>query len=128
MSDGRRQLGEESESCAVGWLIKRGFEIVERNFRTRFGEVDVLAVKDEVLHLVEVRSRNLSYFEKGAGDIKFDGVCAQSVGKAKLRRITMTGQTFAAARGYERYDMRILVIEVNWYNSSCVKIRAVPVY
>lgn len=51
-----RAKGNLAEDRACGFLLEKGFAIIERNFYSRFGEVDVIAIKDEVLHFVEVKS------------------------------------------------------------------------
>ncbi|MDO4673607.1 YraN family protein [Campylobacter sp.] len=43
----------ENRACA--FLKKRGFELVERNFRSRMGEIDIIAKRDAILHFVEVK-------------------------------------------------------------------------
>ena len=51
-----RAKGNIAEDKAVCFLEENGFSIVERNFYSRFGEIDIIAAKDEVLHFVEVKS------------------------------------------------------------------------
>ncbi len=51
-----RAKGNIAEDRAVAFLYDDGFSIIERNFYSRFGEIDVIAAKDEVLHFVEVKS------------------------------------------------------------------------
>ncbi len=51
-----KKAGLEAESRACEWLISQGFEILERNFFARFGEIDIIAKKDETLHFIEVKS------------------------------------------------------------------------
>lgn len=51
-----RKKGDLAESKACDFLIKNGFRIIERNFYSKFGEIDIIALKDEVLHFVEVKS------------------------------------------------------------------------
>jgi putative endonuclease len=51
-----RAKGNIAEDKACAFLYENGFEIVERNFYSRFGEIDVIASKDEVLHFIEVKS------------------------------------------------------------------------
>ena len=51
-----RQKGNLAEDKACGFLDENGFMIVERNFYSRFGEIDIIASKDEVLHFIEVKS------------------------------------------------------------------------
>ena len=55
--DTRRQFGDRGEALAVALLEREGYEILERNVSCRFGEVDIIAVKDTVHCFVEVRSR-----------------------------------------------------------------------
>jgi len=51
--------GRTGEDLAVRFLIERGFKIVERNYRKKWGEIDIVAEKDDVLHFVEVKALRL---------------------------------------------------------------------
>jgi putative endonuclease len=51
-----RDKGKIAENRAVEYLKKRNFKIVTRNFYTKFGEIDIIAYKDEVFHFIEVKS------------------------------------------------------------------------
>jgi len=51
-----RAKGDLAEQKAVKLLVENGFMIVEQNFYSRFGEIDIIASKDEVLHFIEVKS------------------------------------------------------------------------
>jgi len=51
-----RAVGDIGEEKALGYLQKNGFNIVDRNVSSRFGEIDIIAMKDEILHFVEVKS------------------------------------------------------------------------
>lgn len=51
-----RAKGNQAEDKAVNFLFDNGFSIIERNFYSRFGEIDIIASKDGVLHFVEVKS------------------------------------------------------------------------
>jgi putative endonuclease len=55
--DPRRRLGEAGESLACRHLEARGFAVVERNFRTRYGELDVVAADSRYLVFCEVKTR-----------------------------------------------------------------------
>jgi putative endonuclease len=55
--DPRRRLGEAGETLACRHLEARGFEVVERNFRTRYGELDIIVADKRSLVFVEVKSR-----------------------------------------------------------------------
>lgn len=49
-------IGQLGEQIASGYLQNRGFQVIERNFRKKWGELDVVAEKDDVLHFVEVKA------------------------------------------------------------------------
>ena len=55
--DRRRALGRRGEDLAAGYLAELGFEILGRNVRTRYGELDIVARERETLVFVEVRAR-----------------------------------------------------------------------
>jgi putative endonuclease len=56
-ADPRRRLGAKGERLASEHLEARGFEIVERNFRTRHGELDLVVADDRFLVFCEVKTR-----------------------------------------------------------------------
>jgi len=51
-----RQKGNIAEERATAFLKERGFFIMERNYHSRFGEIDIIAKKGDVLHFIEVKS------------------------------------------------------------------------
>jgi len=51
-----RAKGDIAEDRAVEFLQERGFVVLERNFYSRFGEIDIVAKKGDTLHFVEVKS------------------------------------------------------------------------
>jgi putative endonuclease len=60
-TDARQELGRRGEQAAVDHLIRRGFSIVDRNYRTRWGELDIVACDDRVLVFCEVKARRLPH-------------------------------------------------------------------
>jgi putative endonuclease len=53
---GKREVGIAGEKIACQFLVKRGFKILERNFRRRWGELDIIAEKDGMVRIVEVKA------------------------------------------------------------------------
>jgi putative endonuclease len=82
--DERAAAGREAEESVCAYLGERGVRVVERNFRARGGEIDIIARDGDVLAFVEVRFRE----EDG------HGLPEETVGPVKRRRIV------AAARAY----------------------------
>jgi putative endonuclease len=58
-SDPRHALGALGERLAAEHLVRRGFEILERNYRTRWGELDIIAFDGRALTFCEVKSRRI---------------------------------------------------------------------
>ncbi len=53
----RKFLWRRGEKIAMEYLISRGYSIVERNYRTRIGEIDIITARDRTIAFVEVRTR-----------------------------------------------------------------------
>jgi len=77
-----RAKGDKAEERASEFLLNIGFLIIERNFYSRFGEVDIIALKDGVLHFVEVKS-----------GIDYESA-VQNITKRKLSRIIKTADVY----------------------------------
>lgn len=96
MSDKRQTFGAQSEDLAVWYLKKNGYKILEQNYRTRLGEIDIIAKEKKTIVFVEVKSRR---------SIRY-GSPKWSVTHQKQRKISMvalqylkkTRQIDAAAR------------------------------
>ncbi|MBD3796497.1 MAG: YraN family protein [Campylobacterales bacterium] len=77
-----RAKGNIAEDRSCEYLVENGFTMVERNFYSRFGEIDIIALKDEVLHFVEVKS----------GEDYESAI--QNITPTKLSRIIKTAQVY----------------------------------
>ena len=77
-----RAKGNLAEDKACEFLLENGFTIVERNFYSRFGELDVIAVKEGVLHFVEVKS-----------GVDYESA-VQNITPSKLSRMIKTGNVY----------------------------------
>ena len=52
----KRALGDLGEDIACKFLIKKGFDIIERNYWKKWGEIDIIAKKSNIIHFIEVKS------------------------------------------------------------------------
>ena len=77
-----RAKGNLAEDKACEFLLNSGFMIIERNFYSRFGEIDIIATKDGVLHFIEVKS-GLDYES-----------AIQNITPKKLSRLIKTGNVY----------------------------------
>ncbi len=97
----RAHAGAHAEGLAAKFLEARGLVIVDRNFRTRRGEIDLIARDGAVLVFVEVRLRRSQYFG-GAG---------ASITAAKCARLTAAARAYLGRLGAEppcRFDAVLL--------------------
>ena len=96
------EIGREAESLAALALQERGMRLVARNFRSRFGEVDLAALSGDTLVFVEVRALRSTRF----------ATPAETVTRAKSRRLVLTCQQFLQDTRLAWRDWRIDVAEV----------------
>jgi putative endonuclease len=96
MQNWKQKFGEQGETLAAKRLKKAGYKIIETNYRTRLGEIDIIAKDKDTIVFVEVKSRR---------SVKF-GNPKQAVTLRKQKKISMvalyylktTGQSTAKAR------------------------------
>jgi putative endonuclease len=60
--DGRCRTGESGEALAMKFLKKNGYKIIERNYRCKLGEIDIIAQDGNVLAFIEVKARRTGEF------------------------------------------------------------------
>ncbi len=90
--------GHKGETIAVIWLMLKGYRIVARRYKTKIGEVDIIARKRDVVAMVEVKARNSV------------GEAMDAVDRTTMRRIEAAGDIWLAkqrdfARLSVRYDL-----------------------
>jgi putative endonuclease len=56
------ELGKKGEAMAIAFLEKKGYVILEKNYRYQKAEVDIIAKKNNILSVVEVKMRSSNYF------------------------------------------------------------------
>jgi len=62
MEDFRKVLGARGEDLAVRYLKKKGYKVIERNYRCQWGEIDLVARQGDTLVFVEIKARTSSDF------------------------------------------------------------------
>lgn len=98
----KQKLGKQGERAAAEYLIRKGYRIIKFNYRCRVGEIDIVAVKDEILVFCEVKTRTGNSF----------GSPAEAVTREKLIHIKKAAEWFLASGNWYRYQPRVDVIEI----------------
>lgn len=95
-----RNRGDSAEALAASFLQRRGLKILARNYRCRFGEIDLVAESGPVLVFVEVRARRSEAF----------GGPAESITAAKRHRLVAAARHYLAATGERpaRFDVVLM--------------------
>ncbi len=97
-----KEIGDFGENAACKYLKKNGMEIIERNFRTRSGEIDIIARDGETTVFVEVKTRITNEFGNPCEFVNF----------RKREKIIGTAICYL---GRDDVDMRFDVIEVLYH-------------
>ena len=95
-------IGAAAELAATHLLLDRGYRIVERNFRCKAGELDIIARDGSILVFVEVRSR---------ADATH-GQAAEMIGPRKQRQVSRVAAHYLAARQPDYEEIRFDVIAI----------------
>ena len=99
-----RQIGDRGEQTAADWLVADGHEIIERNWRTQYCEIDIVSKKDNVLYFTEVKYRKNDNFG--------DGLAA--ITNKKQHQMRFAAEMFIAKNPqHESLDMQMLAISVD---------------
>lgn len=104
-----RRFGIIGEKIAQGYLVNKGYEIIESNFYTKRGEIDIIAKKEKCIFFVEVKTRS---------NLKF-GTPAMAVNTNKQKNIKSTAKIFLHLNKLYGYEVKFDVIEVFINNGKC---------
>ena len=97
----RRLFGNRAERVAARFLVKKGYTILHRQFRNRFGEIDLIALDGDEVVFVEVKARRTNAF----------GYPEESVTAKKIERIVRVGQVFLQKHPHRSYRIDVISIE-----------------
>jgi len=101
-----REKGNLSEDKAYRFLLQNNFIVLDRNFYSRFGEIDIVAQKDGVIHFIEVKSA-LDY-----------ELAVQNITKSKLSKLIKTGDVYLKKNALNvnyMYDAIIVTPQKIWH-------------
>ena len=71
MTNYKTELGQRGEEAAACFLERQGYEVVERNYRCSYGEIDIIARKDGVVAFVEVKTRTSLNYDSPAAAVNY---------------------------------------------------------
>lgn len=96
------QLGERGEKAAVHYLSADGYSIIVTKYRTKTGEIDIIAEKNKLLVFVEVKTRrSIAY-----------GYPAEAVNYRKQRKLILTARCYLQQSGRSDCQCRFDIMEI----------------
>ncbi|WP_198018176.1 YraN family protein [Hippea jasoniae] len=104
-------IGRQAEGLAASFLQKNGYKILFRNYRCRYGEIDIVAENKDVVVIVEVKSRSTDGF----------GHPSSFVNKSKLSKIEKCVKELLMKEHLSDRDIRFDVIAINKDNIEWIK-------
>lgn len=93
--DNPREIGTVYENKAVLFLQEKGYQILERNFYSKHGEIDIIAKDKEYLVFVEVKYRHNSY----------EGAALEAVTPTKRKRLVQAAEYYLYKKHYQNMEI-----------------------
>jgi putative endonuclease len=92
-----QKIGEIGESIACKWLLNKGFVVIDRNYTKKYGEIDIIASKDDNIHFIEVKTVSC---EMGENDEVLASTFnpEDNIHPHKLRRFINTVQVYLMSK------------------------------
>ena len=111
-----QKIGELGEDIACEFLMKHDFSILERNYTKKWGEIDIIAQKDEKRYFIEVKSKSVSNLDtdylRPDGDGKETYRPEDNMHPMKMRRLRRVVETYLISKrlGYTDWQFDLLVV------------------
>lgn len=115
MVDTRKKLGNRGEKIAAKFLRKQGYQIIEKNYRSRLGEIDIVAEEDESIVFVEVKTRCSTDF----------GLPEEALSYDKRRRLSKLALGYLAHRRIKDTNCRFDVVSILMDNNRANHIKLI---
>ncbi len=111
MKDNRKIIiGKFGQKLAAEFLLKRGYKIINQNFYTRFGELDLVAQNEDQIVFVEVKTRSTQKF----------GLPEDALTKNKKEKMTSAALEFLEKNtiNHDNYRFDLIAIEIDGKNKK----------
>ncbi len=109
----RLSLGDRGEMAACGFLRARGYQILEKNYKCRLGEIDVIARRNGRLAFIEIKTRTSDQF----------GTPQEAVDLQKQKKIFTLAQWYLKEKKLEKTPVAFDVVAVLWKEGASPAIR-----
>lgn len=90
----KQRIGKIGEDIASKYLQNKGFTIICRNYRKKYGEIDIIAQNSKILHFIEVKSVSHENITQNVSHVTDSHRPEDNIHPQKLRRLSRTIQTY----------------------------------
>ncbi len=114
------RTGAEGENVACQFLAKKGFDIIERNYRKPWGEIDIIALKNGVVRFVEVKAQVLAADMISRESDLYSP--EQQIHHFKLKKIIRTAELYMETKGDTRefqIDAVVVLLDMHSRRATC---------
>jgi len=114
----KRRLGDIGENIACDFLKGKGFEIIERNYLRKWGEIDIIAKKSGMIHFIEVKSARLSDWDGQVTHGTTTGYRPEdNMHPWKLKRLARTMQTYLLDKKLDcDWQLDLITVKIDQQN------------
>ncbi len=112
----KQKIGEIGETVAVKFLMKHGFQIIDRNYTRKWGEIDIVAKKDKKLYFIEVKSVSDSVSRENVTHETDNYRAEDNMHPWKVKRMSRTIQTYLLDKDIDEdaeWQCDLLVVNLN---------------
>lgn len=96
-----QQIGKWGEQAAVDYLVEHGYEIIARNIRTPYGEIDIIAKQKDIYIFVEVKARTSNKM----------GLPEEAITARKREHMLATAEHYAAENEIDHWQIDVISVE-----------------
>lgn len=104
----KRALGQQGEELAAQYLQTKGYRIITRNYRTRYGELDIICEQKNILVIVEVKTRRSEQF----------GTAEEALTPGKIEHIRNVALHYLSQQQKKYQEIRFDVITIRMLNNE----------
>lgn len=98
-----KQIGDAAEAIVASYLLEMGHEILHRNWKTKYCEIDIVSLKNETIYFTEVKYRKR----------RTEGGAIAAITPVKIQKMKFAAELFISSGRFERYEQRLAIATLN---------------
>lgn len=105
----KKQIGKFGESIAYYYFLDKGYNILYKNYKNKFGEIDLIVLNNTTIYFVEVKIRQNNIF----------GLANESIKEHQIKRITNASNKFISEnKKFSNFNCEFILFAIQMYNNN----------